>query len=94
VPHSSAGPFALVSALHLAACRQNVPLVEHSFTLEPLWTALVGDRLGRGRLVDGCLAVPDGPGWGLDVDEERLRASPFQPTAYDTGLSWRSVGVR
>jgi D-galactarolactone cycloisomerase len=94
VPHSSAGPFALVAALHLAACRQNVPLVEHSFTLEPLWAALVGDRLGRGRLVDGCLAVPDGPGWGLDVDEDRLRAAPFRPTAYDTGLSWRSVGVR
>lgn len=93
VPHSSAGPFALVSALHLAACRQNVPLVEHSFTLETLWEPLVGDGLGRGRLVDGCLTVPDGPGWGLDVDEDRLRANPFQPPAYDTSLSWRSVGV-
>ena len=93
VPHSSAGPLALVSALHLAACRQNVPMVEHSFTLETLWEPLVGDGLGRSGLVDGCLAVPDGPGWGVEVDEERLRATPYQPPAYDTGLSWRSVGV-
>jgi D-galactarolactone cycloisomerase len=93
VPHSSAGPFALASALHLAACRQNVPMVEHSFTLEPLWEALVGDALSRSRLVDGCLPVPDGPGWGLAVDEDRLRATPYRPTAYDTSLSYRSIGV-
>lgn len=93
VPHSSAGPFALASALHLAACRQNVPMVEHSFTLEPLWEALVGDALSRTRLVDGCLPVPDGPGWGLAVDEDRLRATPYRPTAYDTSLSYRSIGV-
>lgn len=43
--------------------------------------------------MDGCLTVPDGPGWGLEADEERLRANPFRPPAYDTSLSWRSVGV-
>ncbi|MDY7101787.1 MAG: mandelate racemase/muconate lactonizing enzyme family protein [Actinomycetota bacterium] len=94
VPHSSAGPFALASALHLAACRQNIPIVEHSFTLEPLWEPIVGDVLSRSGIVDGALAVPDGPGWGLDVDEERLRAATYQPARHDTGLAWRSIGVR
>jgi D-galactarolactone cycloisomerase len=94
IPHSSAGPFALASALHLAAARQNVVLVEHSFTLEPLWQLLVGTVLDRTAMVDGQLAVPDGPGWGLEVDEERLRAHPYRPSSFDTSLSWRSVGVR
>lgn len=93
LPHSAAGPFALASALHLAAARQNVALVEHPFTLETLWEPLVGDRLSRRHLVDGCLPVPDGPGWGLEVDEDRLRAAGYRPVAYDTALSWRSVGV-
>lgn len=26
------------------------------------------------RIVDGCLVVPDGPGWGIDVDPDRLAA--------------------
>lgn len=93
IPHSSAGPFALASALHLAAARQNVPIVEHSFTLEPLWEPLVGDVLSRSAIVDGRLPVPDGPGWGLDVDEEALRAAGYHPVAYDTALAWRSIGV-
>lgn len=94
VPHSSAGPFALAAALHLAACRQNIPIVEHSFTLEPLWEPIVGEVLSRSRIVDGTLAVPDGPGWGLEVDEERLRAAVYRPARHDTGLAWRSIGVR
>ena len=93
IPHSAAGPFAIAAALHLAAARQNVPMVEHSFTLEPLWEPLVGDVFARARLVDGTLAVPDGPGWGLEVDEAALRAHPYRPTSHDTSLSWRSVGV-
>jgi D-galactarolactone cycloisomerase len=93
IPHSSAGPFALASALALGAARQNVALVEHSFTLEPLWELLVGPSLSRSAVRDGHLAVPDGPGWGLEVDEEALRAHPYRPTAYDTGLAVRSVGV-
>lgn len=93
IPHSSAGPFALASALTLASARQNVSLVEHSFTLETLWERLVGTGLSRSSLVDGHLTVPPGPGWGLDVDEAALRAHPYRPSAYDTALAVRSVGI-
>lgn len=93
IPHSSAGPFALASALTLAAARDNVPLVEHSFTLEPLWEVLVGPVLSRSAIDDGALAVPPGPGWGLEVDEEALRAHPYRPTAYDISMPRRSIGV-
>jgi hypothetical protein len=37
--------------------------------------------------------VPSGAGWGLEVDEAALRAHPYRPTAHDTGLAVRSVGV-
>ena len=42
IPHSAAGPFALAAAIHVAAACPNVPLVEHSFTLESAWELLAG----------------------------------------------------
>lgn len=93
IPHSSAGPFALISALTLGACRQNVTLVEHSFTLEPLWETLVGTTLSRSAVVGGGIDLPVGPGWGLEVDESALAAHPYEPSVYDTSLATRSVGI-
>lgn len=93
VPHSAAGPVAMAAALHLAAARQNVTMVEHPFTLETMWEPIAGTVFSRTALVDGGLRVPDGPGWGIDIDEEALRAHTYRPSRFDTGLAWRSVGV-
>ncbi len=93
MPHSAAGPLAMAAGLHLAAVRQNVQLVEHPFTLEPMWEVLVGSQLSCSALVDGTLAVPSGPGLGLELDEEALRAHPYQPKSYDLSMPRRSIGV-
>jgi D-galactarolactone cycloisomerase len=93
MPHSAAGPLALAASLHLAAVRQNVPLVEHAFTLEPMWEVLVGSELSTSAILDGTLAVPSGPGLGLALDEEALRAHPYQPKSYDMSMPRRSIGV-
>jgi L-alanine-DL-glutamate epimerase-like enolase superfamily enzyme len=34
---------------------------------------------------DGCIALPTGPGWGTDINEDVLTAHPFE-------LSQRHVG--
>ena len=41
----------------------------------------------------GALAVPSGPGLGLTLDEQALRAHPYQPKSYDLSMPRRSVGV-
>jgi L-alanine-DL-glutamate epimerase-like enolase superfamily enzyme len=93
MPHSAAGPLALAASLHVAAARQNVQLVEHAFTLEPMWEVLVGSQLSSSAIVDGALAVPSGPGLGLELDEPALRAHPYQPKSYDLSMPRRSIGV-
>ena len=93
MPHAAAGPLAMAAGLHLAAVRQNVQLLEHAFTLEPMWEVLVGPQLSCSAIVDGTLAVPTGPGLGVDIDEEALRAHPYQPKSYDMSMPRRSIGV-
>jgi L-alanine-DL-glutamate epimerase-like enolase superfamily enzyme len=93
MPHAAAGPLAMAAGLHVAAVRQNVQLLEHAFTLEPLWEALVGPQLSCSAIVDGALAVPSGPGLGVEIDEEALRAHPYQPKTYDMSMPRRSIGV-
>jgi L-alanine-DL-glutamate epimerase-like enolase superfamily enzyme len=93
MPHSAAGPLALAASLHLAAVRQNVQLVEHAVTLEPMWEVLVGSELSCSAIVEGALAVPSGPGLGLALDEQALRAHPYQPKTYDMAMPRRSIGV-
>jgi L-alanine-DL-glutamate epimerase-like enolase superfamily enzyme len=93
MPHAAAGPLAMAAGLHVAAVRQNVQLLEHAFTLEPVWEALVGPQLSCSAIVDGALAVPSGPGLGVEIDEEALRAHPYQPKTYDMSMPRRSIGV-
>jgi L-alanine-DL-glutamate epimerase-like enolase superfamily enzyme len=93
MPHSSAGPISLAASLHLGATRQNVHRVEHSVTLEPIWEALIGERLSITAISDGTMLVPNEPGLGLEIDEAALRAHPYRPIPLDTKMPRRSIGV-
>ncbi|USA60070.1 galactonate dehydratase [Qipengyuania citrea] len=77
-PHCPLGPLALASCLQLAACTPNVVLQETS----------LGIHYNRGHdllsfckssevltPVDGILSIPTGPGLGVEIDEERVRAA-------------------
>lgn len=56
--------------VHLAAAAPNALLVEYSQAAgESLWDLFFPSRL---PLVDGMVAPPDRPGFGLEPDEERL----------------------
>ena len=57
------------------------------------------DRVEIGPVVDGTIAVPDGPGLGVDLDEAAIAAHPYQlPGARVagtvSGLPDRFVGDR
>ncbi len=94
VPHCPNGPVSLAASLQVAAACLNVPLHEQSLGLH--YNTGHGG-LPRGEMadyvrdpapltpVDGALAVPAGPGLGIEVDEAAVRAA-------DTG--WRHPDAR
>ena len=70
-PHSPAGPVSTMAGVHLAASIANFMVLEYAF----------GEVEWRGELIrpaekieGGQIAVPDGPGLGIELDEALLEA--------------------
>lgn len=69
-PHVGAsGALCMAASLHLAASMPNFLTYEHMYVKQPLQDLVTG----LPQPVNGVIAVPQGPGLGVDVDEERLR---------------------
>jgi galactonate dehydratase len=62
---------ALSATVHASACMPNFIITEYFLPFEEL-----GRRLCPNSLVpvDGYIALPEGPGLGLDIDENAVRA--------------------
>lgn len=79
VPHVCAGPVSLAANLALAATVPAIRAIEYPISLVPAWDALgVGAPLGTGAIVDGSVAVPDGPGLGVRLAEDVAAANPYR----------------
>ena len=79
-PHICAGPVSLAANLHLAATVHAIRAVEYPYTMAPAWAALgTGVPLGVDAIVDGEIAIPDGPGLGVGVDTAAAAANPYTP---------------
>ena len=59
--------FSLVAKLHLAASMKNHPLASEFTEL-----SLLKDNVLKfePRIVDGCVRIPEGPGFGVELDED------------------------
>ncbi|MER7284094.1 mandelate racemase/muconate lactonizing enzyme family protein [Dactylosporangium sp. NPDC000244] len=68
-PHGVGSAVGLAAALQFAAATPNVPIYEYNRLPNPLRDDL---PVERPSLVDGALAVPDGPGLGVTLDEELI----------------------
>ena len=69
-PHTGAsGALCMAASLHLAASMPNFMIYEHMYVDQPLQHLVEG----LPTPVDSLIAVPQGPGLGVDVDEEALR---------------------
>lgn len=80
VPHVCAGPISLAANLHLAATVPAIRMVEYPPVLIGVWERLGrAAALGLDAIVDGSIAVPTGPGLGVDLDEEVAAAAPYRP---------------
>jgi galactonate dehydratase len=77
-PHNPNGPVATVASLHLAASIPNFLILETIGSDEDkvLQAEVAHPPL---RFEDGCLLLPDGPGLGMELDEEACQRFPYQP---------------
>lgn len=99
VLHHAAGPVSLAANLHVAATVHHVGAVEYSHVLAPGWVVGAGSALGPDAIVDGTLAVPEGPGIGVGLDEKvaadhPYRMDPTRVAGSRGGLPDRFVGDR
>lgn len=73
IPHSWSSDLLTAASLHLNAFQRRAVFIEFNTSQGPLSREMVKEPL---RMKDGYLAVPDGPGLGVEVDErviERYR---------------------
>jgi L-alanine-DL-glutamate epimerase-like enolase superfamily enzyme len=75
-PHDgSLGPVAEMAAVHLAATLPNFLILEHRADDVPQRYEVMEPQP---EVVDGYIAVPDGPGLGIDIVEEAIAKYPSQ----------------
>lgn len=99
VLHHAAGPVSLAANLHVAASVQGVSALEYSYVLAEAWSIGTGADVGIEAVEDGTLAVPDGPGLGIGLDEAAAQKYPYRidPTRVAgsrAGLPDRFIGDR
>ena len=81
-PHQSGGPVATAVCLQLAAAVPNFLIQEHFDAFNEAWTS---DLVTWHPEIDpqtGHLSLPDGPGLGIDLDIDVVRAHPYDPKAF------------
>ena len=77
-PHNPMGPLAGAINLHFAASTTNFLVLEYRVHDKGRWREFVK---APWTPVDGHLAIPETPGWGLEIDEDALDRYP--------AITWR-----
>jgi galactonate dehydratase len=81
-PHNYYSHLADLHAIHLCAVLPNVRIMEIDIDDVPWKRDLVTTPP---TIQGGCILVPETPGWGTDVDEDVLRAHPWEGPARGAG---------
>lgn len=77
-PHHACSPVSLVACAHIDACLPNFLIQE--FNCDPHSPCARDVIVNPPRIVNGHLELPDGPGLGIDLNEEACRDYPFKPS--------------
>jgi L-alanine-DL-glutamate epimerase-like enolase superfamily enzyme len=82
VPHSANHSLVLVFTLHLMCAIANAgPYVECSIEPDEDYPWQVGMYEPRPEVVDGRLAPPSGPGWGVEISDDWLQRAEHRATS-------------
>jgi galactonate dehydratase len=87
-PHCPTGPVSLAAAFHVDAAAPNTLVQEQTLHRNDDWRDYV-ENPGTFELEDGFVALPDGPGLGVEVDEDALRAREGESFDYQRPV-WRT----
>ena len=74
-PHNPSGPVANAATLQLAACCNNFCILE-IMNSDVTWRKDVTNE--NLKYEDGCIYIPDGPGLGIEINEEECLKHPYQ----------------
>jgi galactonate dehydratase len=78
-PHNPLGPVSTAASIHLAAATPNFLMLEHC-RRNPWFNGVQrGEPL---QLHDGHFELPQGPGLGIELDEDVIARHPYQPRAF------------
>lgn len=86
-PHTWSNGIGLMANLHLAAAVPNCPFIEFPYD-PPSWILDVRDFLLAEPIridSDGYLSLPEKPGLGIDLDEEKLQRYEIGGEQYEAG---------
>jgi len=72
MPHNPNGPISTLVGVHLAACTPNFEMLEYPRHPAPPSPVL----RGLPHVIEGCIDIPDAPGWGVEIDEVALKEFP------------------
>ncbi|MBI4978705.1 MAG: galactonate dehydratase [Spirochaetes bacterium] len=75
-PHNPIGAVTNAATLQLAACVTNFHILETMSNDVPYRSALTNEKI---RFENGMMKIPDGPGLGIDINEEELAKHPYTP---------------
>ena len=75
-PHNSNGPISTVASLHLDANIPNCLMQEIFLAFLPLYNEVLTSPI---VIENGYARLPEGPGWGTDINEDVVRAHPPNP---------------
>ena len=84
IPHNPLSPISTAACVQLDACIPNFALQEYTGESEPPKSELLKNPL---ELKDGYITVPDGPGLGVEINEEALKM-PGDPKVLDTPIGF------
>jgi galactonate dehydratase len=76
-PHHASGPVATAATLQISALAPTLLLQEMFAPLDAPWRDAVAQP--PIEIEDGRVAIPDGPGLGIELDEAELAKHPFVP---------------
>ena len=86
-PHNPTGPVCNMASIHACAAAANFLILEYQLAESPLYSDVVKGE--EPALADGCFAVPNAPGLGIELDDDVIRAHPYLPLAANANLDPR-----